>query len=79
VKLAIRECDPNPNGTDHQHSEYIVNALVMCAESYFESKEYRRTIQYASGALEYDNPRSEALMMCARAFEQQSLYARNAD
>jgi tetratricopeptide (TPR) repeat protein len=53
----------------HKHAEHIVSTLTMCAQSYFKTNDYTRTVQYASEALQYNKMDTTALICRAKAFE----------
>jgi hypothetical protein len=45
----------------------------MCAQSYFKTNDYTRTVQYASEALQYNKMDTTALICRAKAFENDKL------
>lgn len=58
----------------HLHAEYIVNALVLCAQCNSKLKKYILAIQYATEALQYNKTDTNALLCRARAFENEDWF-----
>ncbi|UJR21886.1 hypothetical protein I4U23_024958 [Adineta vaga] len=57
----------------HYHAEYIVDTLVICAESYLKLHDYEHALQYGTEALQYHRLNGDALLCRAKAFEKENM------